>query len=1151
LDSSVPSVPLLLRTIHSAPLGLYALKPLVQRAVQLGYTTLGVADRESLSAAVELGALAEAMEVSPLSGMELLADPARRVPVILLALDSVGYQQLLSLFSALSRDAYRQAGLAGLLSESEIPGSGLACLIEPPPHRPDAGQPELRETWLRPLHALFEQLPQATFYLRLPIPGSPGSPPERMESLSGWAVQLGLAPIAMPVATFLDSADAGLYDLGRQYRAGELQAEGLDSASAGFPPLSTELFHSLRLRPAAEVEAAYAGQPSALGHARRLALRAAGGRQPRHLGEPTLRLERGFNPETYLWDQIQNAVERRRPAQVQLLRERLYEEFSALRRHDRVGLFLALYELFRRLPQPELVALPERMTRGLLCAYLLELTPFDPLAQGAEFEEDTVLQLRSPLVLHIPDGYQEAILEILSELFGEACLGVIAQSQSPPAAGLRALAAERGLERHPQAIAYLKRCAQAPSRGIRWVLAMSRPVAAELPCQPGNPPFPRWNQLALAPREALAAPGMLFDLAVDANRTRLSRLGSGGKPEEADIPGAALAPGQPSTLQEILPLLYPRYRRPVVWLAFRAMQPQSLSQLVATLALLELERRDRNGFLRSLRLRWRAERSPADRLGGVLSAEQGRQSLDALVEETQGLILFREQLPPLFESVFRLPAGSAAAVQGRVLAGGVQLLPADRMVREVMGLLENPEVTYPLTQLLSQLPRYLSSRQHCRSWAKTMLQFAAAAEENPLAFAREVLGESAHPQAVIPAVQAFLEKRGGRLLAPDINQSEEDCRIEGNALRLGFSLIANIGPVTSRHLVESRQEKPFSSPEDVLRRTSRRPVTRRVLRELVLCGAFDTFRDGHPLYQTRLEVLETVAARRPGADYPLEEDLQGYLFDLGWAGAAPDEQEQTLPREPAELVQEESRILGVPLSIPAGRNLAELLPFEPALDPPARHHWWLGREVLQAGVLRDVWPWLERDRDVLTLASLDAGRGGFWIVAAAHLRDRLMALAEAARRTGDSPLILALGRLGGRPKRLDRFTLGLLPDIESPGWLHESPHLYLYDFEPLPSILEGAKHWTRLEVQLAPMGRRLVGRLHSAIQPFRVEPRSLPGCRLKLQTGKGGVLPRSALRLEEMPLLPSHMLLRRIERLEGVYAARFIEEQARQPGLLF
>ncbi len=1157
MNPNTSAVPLLLRTIHSAPLGLYALKPLLQHACRLGYTAVGVADRESLSAVVDLGALAESMEFHPLCGMELFADPDRSLPLVLLALDASGYRQLLTLYSALSEPSYREGGLEALLSRLDMTGSGLACLLECPPN--GKGQPLDPGAWEAlpsRLHRLFEQMPQAAFYLRLPVPGSLGCTREETGALLQFAARTGLTPIVMPVAAFLDAADGPLYALGRQYRLNCLHEEGLPESPAAMPAFSEELLRSFLTQPAAAVEAAYAEQPSPLGNARRLAQGARWDWRPQWLGAPSVRLERGFNPETYLWDRIQNAVERHRPEQVSTLRRRLYEEFSALRRQGRVGLFLALCELFRRLNQPGLVALPDRMTRGLLCAHLLGLTPFDPVEQGAAFDEDTVRNLRNPLVLHIPDGLQPKILEILSDLFGEASLGVVRQGQVPRAAVVRSMVEGQTLARHPQAIPYLKQCGRTASEQIRWVLAVSRPIAADLPCQAGAPPFSRWSRPALEPRSVLSTAGIVFDLAPDVNRTRLYRLGGrGAAPVESAW--AALSPQRMSVIQEILPLLYPRFERSVVWLAFRAMQPQTLAQLVATLALLQLERRDRAGFLRLLRLRWQIEQNPSHSLGRILRLEQESEHLDEILKTGNGLLLFRNQLPLLFEKVLGLPAASVATVVQRVSSDGLRLLPAEQMVKETVRLLENPEVTYPATQFLSLLPRYLSSRQHCYEWAKNLLQFAAAAEENPLAFAREVLDESAHPEAAIPAVQVFLEKRGRRLLPPDVNRSGAGCQVEGDALRLGFSLIENIGPVTSRHLMECRAEGHFASLEDVVRRTRRRPVNRRVLREMILCGAFDRFRGEQAFHQARHNALEAVATLEESWIHPPVEDLQTYLFDLEVVSQPPaDAPKPAAPSGPAELVEEESRILGVPLSMPAGRTLGRLLPFEPALGPPARHHWWLGREVLQVGVLRDVWPWLESKSGAFTLAYLYSGSECFLVVADPGLQERMAALAKTTQRSGASALVLALGRLGGRPSGhfkeiLDRFARGLLPGGESPQPLQQTSHLYLYDFESLSSVTAGAHRWIRLEVHLDQIQSRLVSRLRSALQPFRVEPRTSPGCRLQLHIGSLESIPRAVLRLEEMALLPSQMLLRRLERMDGVRSVRFVEGEPRQPLLLF
>ncbi len=1142
------AVPVLLRTEHSAPLGVYPVKVLAEYAFRLGYRAIGIAERESLAGLIDLHDTAARLNFQPLYAMEVSGGGGSRFPLILMATDASGFRQLLQLHAQLGSLVYRAGGLAALTGHKLLTGSGLAGFFEAPLPAGGPGAPDAVKDWHEHTRAVFQTLPRGHFYLRLPFPPAFDKDGAKLRFWMDLAARTGLTPIILPIAAFADALDAPLYQLGYRVRREQEPEEETLGATALLPPPSENFFRAFLLRPREALENAAAAAPAALENTRKLTERIVWHWEPEGLQPPVVQVGRGFNPETRLWDRIHEAAVQRWPTRIAATKERLYEEFSGLRRQGCMGEFLALCELMDRLSHPGLVSVPDRVTGGLLCAHLVGLNPFNPMEQQLPFDEGELRHLRSPLPLHVPDGWQEEIIRILADLFGENSVGIVERPVLPSPPGMKHLVAKHGLEQHSYAVDYLRRCGAGTQKSLRWAVALSRQIDRELPCHPAPGPQAGGPLLRVPVEAALNLPSLVFELIPDINKTRLWKLRGEGTGEDPTLkpPGEKLL----QTIREILPLLYPRCHRWAVWLAFQAMEAHNWTDLAAALTLIELERHDRPGFLRALRAKMKSRQSKGKGPEKHFPGERGRKELTEILAMGKGLFLYRDQLQPLLEKVLGIPARESYALARKILGSGGELPPSEKIIKEVVPHLTNPELSYPATQFLSIIPRHLCWRQQIADWTRNLAQFAVLAEQRPLEFARVVLDEADRPREEAPAVQGFLQARGLTLQPPCINRSGPTTRVEENGLRLGLAMVENIGPVTSNHLIERRGEKPFQSLPDLLARTSRRLLNRRVIRQLIHSGALDVLAgEGSPgeIRQRALEAAEELERERF-----IEPDsgLQTFLFDLSMPveEIAPAREEPP-SQKPMEWIEREIDLYGAVLSMPFQQAVQDLFPPGAPVQPPARRHWWLGQRLLQAGILRDVWPWYESgERGVYTLGGLDGGGPCVLTVADSRLRQQLAALAGTGEEAGPPPAILALVQLGGRPRGVERFSFGLLPQQETPPIFHREPHFHLLDFEPLDEAVEASLHPSFLEITLEQIQKRLVDEIRSRIAPFKLASRlSSSGARFRFQCPNVDAPPALLQPLEKIPLLACQLLIRQLESVEGIRAVRLTLEDRSHP----
>jgi len=83
---------------------------------------------------------------------------------------------------------------------------------------------------------------------------------------------------------------------------------------------------------------------------------------------------------------------------------------------------------------------------------------------------------------------------------------------------------------------------------------------------------------------------------------------------------------------------------------------------------------------------------------------------------------------------------------------------------------------------------------------------------------------------------------GIKVLPPDINHSDDNFTVEGDAIRFGLGAVKNVGRGLIRTMAAKREEGgPFRSLEDFLERMGEGELNKRAVENFIKCGAMDCF----------------------------------------------------------------------------------------------------------------------------------------------------------------------------------------------------------------------------------------------------------------------------------------------------------------------
>ncbi len=101
-----------------------------------------------------------------------------------------------------------------------------------------------------------------------------------------------------------------------------------------------------------------------------------------------------------------------------------------------------------------------------------------------------------------------------------------------------------------------------------------------------------------------------------------------------------------------------------------------------------------------------------------------------------------------------------------------------------------------------------------------------------------------------------------RLLPPDINDSDVEFKIVGDAIRFGLSAIKNVGTAVIESILAARKSGPFIKLSDFMKRVDVSKVNKKTIESLVRTGAMDTFGRRSQLLVALPDLLDRVHKER-------------------------------------------------------------------------------------------------------------------------------------------------------------------------------------------------------------------------------------------------------------------------------------------------
>ena len=220
--------------------------------------------------------------------------------------------------------------------------------------------------------------------------------------------------------------------------------------------------------------------------------------------------------------------------------------------------------------------------------------------------------------------------------------------------------------------------------------------------------------------------------------------------------------------------------------------------------------------------------------------------LEPILKDTYGVILYQEQVMQITSALAGFSLGKADILRRAMGKKKAKVLESQRadFVKGAKELHQVPEkVSEEIFDLLLKFAGYGFNKSHSVAYALVAYQTAYLKAHYLSQFMAAFLNSVLSDADKVSRYIAVCREAGLKILPPDINNSSQGFTVDGQgAIRFGLAGIKSVGDNAVLEIMSARQkEGNFTSLMDFCKRVSMRVVNRRVMENLIKCGAMNSF----------------------------------------------------------------------------------------------------------------------------------------------------------------------------------------------------------------------------------------------------------------------------------------------------------------------
>jgi DNA polymerase-3 subunit alpha len=241
---------------------------------------------------------------------------------------------------------------------------------------------------------------------------------------------------------------------------------------------------------------------------------------------------------------------------------------------------------------------------------------------------------------------------------------------------------------------------------------------------------------------------------------------------------------------------------------------------------------------------------------GLKPIESIHPSIDFILEETQGIIVYQEQVMQIAQVMAGYSLGGADLLR-RAMGKKIAEEMAKERPKFIKGATENgvtEKKAGEVFDLLEKFANYGFNKSHAAAYAVVSYQTAWLKANHPVEFMAAVMNCDIHLTDKLAVYKREVDRMGIAVVAPCVNTSLATFSVADGCLVYALGALKNVGIEAMRLIVQARGDRPFRDLTDFAQRVDLKKVGKRSLEMLARAGGFDA------LEKSRKRVFESLDA---------------------------------------------------------------------------------------------------------------------------------------------------------------------------------------------------------------------------------------------------------------------------------------------------
>ncbi len=241
---------------------------------------------------------------------------------------------------------------------------------------------------------------------------------------------------------------------------------------------------------------------------------------------------------------------------------------------------------------------------------------------------------------------------------------------------------------------------------------------------------------------------------------------------------------------------------------------------------------------------------------GQKALESIHPSIDHILEETQGIIVYQEQVMEIAQVMAGYTLGGADLLR-RAMGKKIAEEMAKERPKFVEGAIANgvtKEKAGEVFDLLEKFANYGFNKSHAAAYAVVSYQTAWLKANHPAEFMAAAMNCDIHLTEKLSVYKREIDRLGIDLVPPCVNRSDATFTVKDGKVVYALGGLKNVGVEAMKLIVAARADGDFVDLFDFARRVDLRRVGKRPMEMLARAGAFDQ------LDANRRKVFESIDA---------------------------------------------------------------------------------------------------------------------------------------------------------------------------------------------------------------------------------------------------------------------------------------------------